>query len=37
MGAASLRREGLGEFGVTLLHVIEFGYQTPHRCRAENT
>ena len=26
----------LGEFGVAHLHVIEFVYKTPYRCRAEN-
>ena len=31
------RRKGLGEFGIALLHVIEDGYNTPHRHRAENT
>ena len=29
------RRKGLGEFGIALLHVIEVGYNTPHRRRAE--
>ena len=31
------RRKGLGEFGIALLHVIEVGYNTPHRRHAENT
>ena len=31
------RRKGLGEFGIALLHVIEVGYNTPHRRRAETT
>ena len=31
------RRKRLGEFGIALLHVIEVGYNTPHRRRAENT
>ena len=31
------KRKGLGEFGIALLHVIEVGYNTPHRCLAENT
>ena len=35
--AAITRREGLGEFDVALLHVIDFGYKTLHRCRAGNT
>ena len=33
---SSPRREGL-EFGIVLQHVIEFGYKSPHRGRAENT
>ena len=35
--ATNPRREELGEFGVALLQVIEFGYKTPNRRRAENT
>ena len=35
--SAVRRRKGLGEIGIALLHVIEVGYNTPHRCRAENT
>ena len=31
------RRKGLVEFGIAFLHVIEVGYNTPHRRRAENT
>ena len=27
----------MGEFGIALLHVIEVGYNTTHRCSAENT
>ena len=30
-------REGLGDFGIALLHVIKFGYKIPHRCIAKNT
>ena len=25
----------LGKFGIALLHVIEVGYNTPHRCPAK--
>ena len=35
--SASPRRERLGKFCAALLHVFEFGYKTPHRCRAEST
>ena len=35
--AASLRRGRLGEFGVALLHGMDFSYKTLHRCRAANT
>ena len=35
--SAVRRRKGLGEFGIALLHVIEVGYNTLHRCPAENT
>ena len=31
------RNKGLGEFSIALLHVIEVGYNTTHRCPAENT
>ena len=31
------RKKGSGKFGIALLHVIEVGYYTPHRRRAENT
>ena len=31
------KKKGLGEFGIALLHVIEVGYNTLHRRRAENT
>ena len=35
--SAVRRREGLGELGIALLHVIKVGYNTLHRCPAENT
>ena len=35
--SAVRRRKGLGEFGIALLHIIEFSYNTSHRHCAENT